>query len=122
MASWTYLSHNFSSFNEIHSIIIMLWHTSCNCKDIQIKNDIFWWKPYLFSQNFKSSLRNLNFSINFSCLSLFIKSHNNNSSSILLYFSCFFNEILFTFFQRDTIYNTFALAILKTSFNYFKLG
>ena len=55
-----------------------------------------------------------NFSVNISGLTLFIESHDNDSSSVFDYFLSFSYKVLLTLFKWYTIDYTFTLSILKT--------
>src|SRR6187401_247737 len=75
---WHQLFYLFGRFNKIYCVIIMLFQTGSNSKNVWIKNYILRIKAYFFCKYFIGTMRYLNFF--FFCISLavFIKCHNDD--------------------------------------------
>jgi hypothetical protein len=84
VAPWAFLlnSKSFGSLDEVNSIVVMLRHTGGDGKDVDIENDIMSVETNFFDQDFVSSLAYSDFVLGCGCLTLFIKSHDDNSGSV----------------------------------------
>ena len=78
-AALFYLPH---CFDEVHSIVIMLLHTSGNGEDVEVKNDVFRREIQLLGEQPIRTLGNSHLVINSCRLALFIKSHHNRCRTV----------------------------------------
>ena len=101
--------------NEVHSIVIVLFHTCCDSKNVQVKDDVLWQEFELLSEYLVSTLRDSNLFIGIGSLTLLIEGHHNHCSTILLDYFGLFDEILLSFFEGDRVDNAFALGVLEAS-------
>src|SRR3954471_12129971 len=65
-------------FYKVNCIIVMLFYTSCNRKNVWVENNILWIEVNLLGQYFISSFADINFPLPGIGLASFVKSHNNN--------------------------------------------
>ena len=103
-------------FNKIDAIIIVFFNTSRDRKNIRVKNDVFSWKANLFNQDFIGSLTDFDFALQSICLTNFIEGHNDYSRTIATYQSGLFDKLVFSFFQRNGVDDTFTLYAFQTRF------
>jgi len=77
----TGLPYNLSSLNKVNCIVVVLWHTCCNSKDVQVEYYVLGREADCCKQ-IVCSLANLNFLVSSCRLSVLIKCHNNDCCSI----------------------------------------
>ena len=122
MAAWAFFPQNLGSFDKVNCIVIVLWQSSCDSKDVDVKNDVLWREIALFRQDLVGPLAYPYFIVGSSGLALFIKGHYNDCCSIDENLLGLRFEFFFSALQRYAVNDALSLAILKTSFNDFKLG
>mmetsp|Transcript_20166 Transcript_20166/g.28350 ORF Transcript_20166/g.28350 Transcript_20166/m.28350 type:complete len:260 (+) Transcript_20166:374-1153(+) len=116
------LLNDTSRIDEINRVIIVLIHTSADCQDVGVKDDIPSRKVNDFSQNFVGTCADADF-LGFCCsLAFFVKCHNHNSCPISFDEFCLPDEFLFTALQTDGIDYAFALKTTQTCFDDVKFG
>ena len=102
--------------DEILGILVMLLHSSGDCQYVQVKDDILWGEVDLLEQVVCSDA-DLDFVLERSGLACLIEGHDDDSSAILLDQTGLSHEVFFSFLERDTVNNTFTLALLESSFD-----
>mmetsp|Transcript_39761 Transcript_39761/g.119534 ORF Transcript_39761/g.119534 Transcript_39761/m.119534 type:complete len:219 (-) Transcript_39761:1570-2226(-) len=110
-----------SGVDEINTIVIVLFHSSANCKHIGIKDDILRRKAHFIHQHVIRTLANSDLLILLSSLTIFIEGHHNHSSSMLLQQSRLLLEQLLANFQGDGVHDRLALAPLQSCHHNLKL-
>lgn len=122
MATRALFSKGLGGTHEFDGIVVVFRHTSCNGKDIDIKDNILWWEFNLRAgQDLVSTFADSDFVEGCCGLTLLIECHDNYSSSVDEDFPCVSDEFLFSTFERNTVNDAFTLAVLKTSLNDFEL-
>lgn len=121
MASRTLLPQYLGSFNEVDCIVVMLWHSSCDGENVNIKDNVLWWETNLVNKNLVGSLANSNLVISCGSLTFFVEGHYDHCCTVDHDGPCLAFELLFTTFEWDAVDNAFTLAVLESGFNNLKL-
>lgn len=122
MAAWALLPENLGGLHEVYGVVVVFRHTSCNCQDIYIKNNILWWEINLLSEDLEGSLTDADFVLGGGSLTFLIESHYDDGGSISQDGACLLLELIWALLERDRVHNCLSLAVLESSLNYFKLG
>ncbi len=80
---WQVLLDPPSSLNKVHTIVVVFFNTCRYRKDIRVKNNIFRRKANFIDQHIIRSFTDFFLALNRIGLTFFIKSHNNDSRTIL---------------------------------------
>src|ERR1700722_15598851 len=97
----------------VDRVIVVLLHARGNGQDIWIEDDVFRREADLINQNPVGALADTNL-FRISCrLTLFVESHHDDSSAIFQDGRRMLAERLFPFFQRNRIYDAFALQAFQ---------
>ncbi len=70
-------------FNKVYAVVIMFFDPCCHRKYVRIKNNIFSRVAHFIDQNVIRTFTNFTFTCSGIGLTCFIKSHDNNCSTIL---------------------------------------
>ena len=92
----------FDGFDEVYAVIIMLFDTGRDRKDIRIENNVFRGKADAY-QEVISALTDFHLALFGVCLTLFIKGHHDNRGSVGHAQTRMLQELLFTLFHRNGI-------------------
>ena len=87
--------------DEVHSIVIMLLHTSGDSEDIEVEDDILRIHADLFGQNLKGALGDADFFVFRRGLSFLVKGHDDNGGSVAHDFLGLSTELVFAPFETD---------------------
>ena len=87
--------------DEVHSIVIMFLHTSGDCEDIKVEDDILRIHADLFGQNLKGALGDADFFVFRRSLSFLVKGHDDNGGSVAHNFFGLSLELVFAPFETD---------------------
>ena len=69
-------------FDEIDRVVIVLLHTGRDREDVQIENDVVRIHPHFINEDTIGAFCDFNFALLAVCLSLLVKSHHDNGSTI----------------------------------------
>ena len=119
---WQMLAYPTGGFNEIDCVVIVFIDTGRHCENIRVKDNVFGWEPHLFGQNLISTRTDFDFACLCIRLTLFIKSHHNDCSTITAYQFGLLDEFFLAFFHGNGVNNAFALNAFQTRFNDFPFG
>ena len=95
----------------------MFFDAGRDCKDIGIKNDVFWWEANLIDQNPVTAFANLDLAINRIGLTFLIKRHHDHRRAIATQHFGLLDKGLFTLFQADGVHDALALKTFQPGLN-----
>src|SRR3954453_15421762 len=91
------------SFYKIYCVVVVLFNTSSNGKNVRVKNDILRCKAYFIYQYIICFGANVYTAVECVCLPLFIKCHHYYRCSKTLADKCLVYKLLHTFFHGDGV-------------------
>mmetsp|Transcript_40315 Transcript_40315/g.34037 ORF Transcript_40315/g.34037 Transcript_40315/m.34037 type:complete len:307 (-) Transcript_40315:1461-2381(-) len=105
----------FSGLDEVHTVVVMLFHTSANSQDVEIENNIHRIEPHLGTNNqIVGALADAYFVFARRCLAFLVECHDDDGCSITLHELGVFDKKLFADLERDGIEETLALKAFET--------
>ena len=103
-------------------IIIVFFNAGRDRKDIGIKNDILGRKSDFFGKQFISARADAHFILSGFSLPFFVKGHHHCRRTIGKYRPSLFQKLLFAFFHRNRINDSFSLNAFQSGFDHFPFG
>ena len=86
-------------FNERYSIVIVLFNTSSDGKDIRIKDDVLRQEANFVNQYVVSAGTYSDLTLCAICLAVLVKRHNDYCGTVFLTQACVADKLLFAFFH-----------------------
>lgn len=99
---------------ELHRVCGMLFHSGTDGKNIGVEDNVLGWEVRLLDQGLVRALANCEFALSRDGLAFLIEGHDDNGGTIFFHDFRLVNEVLFPFFQGDTVYDTLSLHLLQT--------
>ena len=108
-----------ASLNKVQTIAIVLFNAGGYCKAIGVKDNIFSREANIIDQHVVTALAYLLAALNVIGLTIFIKGHHHNRSTVLFTQLGFFDKLRFAFFKANGIDHRLTLNTFQASFNHF---
>ena len=116
------LLHLPHGLDKIDRVIVMLLHAGGDGEDVEIKNDVFWWKIQLPRQQCVSALGDGHLVLNRRRLAFFVKSHDHGRRPIAPAQSRLPQELLLAALKADGVDDALALQALEALLQHAPLG
>src|SRR5437867_2037742 len=105
-------------FDEADSVIVVFLDAGRNSEDIRIKNDVLRREAHFFGQDAVRPSADFHFAVGGIGLTLFVKGHHDDRSSVAPDLSGVIFKDVFPFFQADGIDDTFALNTFQSGLDH----
>ena len=85
--------------DKVLRVVVVLFNTGGDGKDIRVEDDVFRREAHLFSQNLVGATANLNFAFTGVGLAHFVKSHHHHGCAVAADFFRMLNKRLYALFH-----------------------
>ena len=90
-------------FDKVHRVIVVLFNTGGHGKNIRVENNVLGWEADLVHQDAVGPFTDLDFAIPGVGLTNFIKSHDNNRSTVAANQFSLLTKLFLTLFEADGV-------------------
>ena len=108
--------------DKIHRVVVVLFNTGGDGKDVRIKNDVARCEPHLVDQHVVTALADLGLALESVRLALLVEGHDDHRGAVAQAQARFLDKICFAFFQADGVDDGFALDALQPGLDHLPLG
>ena len=107
------LGDPFGRVDEVDAIVIVLFNARRDRKNVRVKDDVFWWKPYVLGQDMIGTGADFDLAVFGIGLAAFVKGHDDDGGTISTAEGRLLAELLFAFFHGNRIDDGLALNALQ---------
>ena len=103
-----------SRLDEVHGIVVVLFHARSDGQHIGVEDDVQRIHPYLFGQYLVGTLGNFDAALITGGLPFLIEAHHHHGSTIALHILGVTDEHFLAFLQRDAVHDALALDAFQS--------